>query len=84
MSFLGALGKIGKGLLGAVPVIGDVASVLGSQEGGKANAKQQQALLGQAQDRNALDRYQAEQGAQFTAANQDLARKNYERSEGVV
>lgn len=79
MGFLSALGKIGKGLLGAVPVIGDVASVLGAQEGDKSKGKITQAQLNQAQDRNAIDLFNSAQNAQFQAGNQDLQRQGFTR-----
>jgi hypothetical protein len=78
MGFLSTLGKIGKGLLGAVPVVGDIASVLGAQEEGKAKGKEAQANLQLSQDRNAIDRYRSMQDAEFRSGDQDLARKGFE------
>ena len=57
---------------------GDIASVLGKQEGGKAQGKATQAELQQRQDQLALQRYQAEQAAQNQAAQTDLQRKGFE------
>ena len=90
MSFLSALGKIG-GIVAApftggaslIPTVlssvGDVASVLGKQQQGKAAGKQQQEIDNQARDRSAIDLYQAQQGAQNQAAQLDLQRKQYEQ-----
>ena len=90
MSFLSALGSIG-GLIGApftgglsavlgpaLGAVGDVASVLGKQEAGKAAGKAQQAELNQRQDLSALQRYQMMQNAQQQAAQTDLQRKQFE------
>ena len=71
MGWLSALGKIA----GAVTGLG---SVMGAQQGGAASGREKQAAANLAFDRNALDRYQTEQGAQFNAGNLDLQRKDYE------
>jgi hypothetical protein len=57
---------------------GDVGSVLGKQQEGKAKGEMTQAQLNQGQDRNAIDLYQAQQQAQNQAAQTDLSRKNFE------
>lgn len=86
MSFLSALGSI----VGFLPIpganyiekglnaAGSVGSVLGKQQQGKAAGKVSQAELNQRQDALALQKYQAEQGAQNTAAQTDLQRKGFE------
>lgn len=90
MSFLSALKGIGKAALGFVPgggavsaaldAAGSMGSVLGKQQEGAAQGKISQAQLQQAQDRAALDRYKAEQDAQFAAGNQDLQRQQFAQS----
>jgi hypothetical protein len=91
MGFLSALGKIGSiaapliaapftgGLsMAALPgMIGSASSVLGAQQGGKAKGAADTAGITQAQDRNALARYQQEQQGQQQAGQLDLQRKNY-------
>lgn len=95
MSFLSALGKIG-GIIGgiaAAPVtggasliptimsgVGDVASVLGKQQQGKAAGQQAQETANQSRDRNAIDLYQAQQQAQNSAGQLDLQRKAQEQA----
>jgi hypothetical protein len=71
MGFLSVLGKLAGGLLG-------VGGVLGGQQKSAAEGAATQATLQQAQDRNALQNYQIEQGAQNQAAQTDLQRKNFE------
>jgi hypothetical protein len=93
MGWLSSLAKIGglvaapftggaslalTGAAGAMDGIGKAGSVMGAQQGGANNARVAQGQLDISRDRNVLDRYQAEQGAQFTAGNQDLQRKGYE------
>ncbi len=68
---LGLLGRI----LGAVTGLG---GVLGKQQAEKGSALATQAQLQQGQDRNALELYQTQQGAQNTAADLDLKRKAYD------
>jgi hypothetical protein len=69
--------KIAKGIAKGASAAGDISSVAGKQQEGEANGKVTQAKLQQAQDALALNKYQTEQGAQFTAGNQDLARKQF-------
>lgn len=81
MGFLDVL----KAGLGFVPVVGPalgpalsaVSSVLGKQQEGKAAGAQAQANAQQNQDRNALSLYQTQQGAENSAAQTDLQRKQY-------
>lgn len=96
MGFLSGLGKIG-GLIGGIagapftggasllPTIlggvGAASSVLGKQQEGKAAGANQQAQTQQAQDRNALALYQAQQQAQNTAAQTDLDRQRFASGE---
>ena len=68
--------KIGK-VAGAV---GDVSSVLGKQQSGKAAGQQAQANAQMEHDRNAIALYQAQQAAQNQAGQQDLDRKKFEQS----
>lgn len=86
MSFWSLLGKIGAGVaapftggasLAAIPAIDSLSSVLGKQEQGAATGRQSQAELQQGQDRNAVSLYGTQQGAQNSAAQTDLERKNY-------
>lgn len=92
MNFLSILGKIG-GLAAApftggaslIPTVlsgvGDVASVLGKQQQGKAQGQQAQESANLSRDRNLLDRYQLEQQAQNQAAQTDLQRKQFTTSD---
>jgi hypothetical protein len=57
---------------------GDVGSVLGKQEAGKAAGKVQQANVNSDADRTAVALYQAQQNAQTQAAQTDLQRKGFE------
>ncbi len=95
MGWLSALGKIG-GIVAApftggaslIPTIasavGDVGSVLGKQQQGKAQGKVDQATLNQRQDQNAIQSYQAQQAAQNQAAQTDLQRQQFSQdSRGV-
>lgn len=72
----GAAKTIGK-VAGAA---GDVSSVLGKQQQGKAQGQISQAQLQQIQDRNAIDLFQAAQNAQNQAGQLDLQRKGFETS----
>jgi hypothetical protein len=88
MGWLSTLGKIG-GIVAApftggaslIPTIasvaGDVGSVLGKQQQGKAQGQISQAELQQRQDANALASYQAQQAAQNQAAQTDLQRQQF-------
>lgn len=67
---LGILTALGKGL-GAIGGIG------GGQQSGANNARVAQGQLDLARDRNALDRYGQQQGAQFSAGQLDLQRKDH-------
>ena len=88
MGWLSALAKIGgaaaapfTGGASLIPTIagiaGDVGSVLGKQQQGKAQGQVTQAQLQQAQDRAALERYQAMQQAENQAAALDLQRQGF-------
>lgn len=55
----------------------DMASVLGKQQEGKAAGALAQAGAQQNQDRNAISLFQAQQGAENSAAQTDLQRKQY-------
>lgn len=68
---LGLLTGIGKGL-------GAIAGIRGGQQSGANEARVAQGGLDIARDRNVLDLYGQQQDAQFTAGQQDLARKGYE------
>jgi hypothetical protein len=96
MSFLSSLGKIGSiiGGVAAAPFtggasllpailggVGAASSVLGKQQEGKAQGAATQANAQQAQDRNALQLYQAQQAAQQAAAQTDLERQKFSASE---
>lgn len=90
MSFLSVLGKIGKGVLGLVPgggtvstimdAAGDVGSILGKQQQGKAQGQVAQENANLSRDRNALDLYQQQQNAQNQAGALDLQRKGFEQN----
>jgi hypothetical protein len=71
MPILPILGKI----FGAVTGLG---GVLGGQQKGAGDAMATQGQVQNQFDRNAIDSYGTAQGAQFTAADQDLKRKSYE------
>lgn len=73
-SAVGLAGSLKSALPGVLSAAGNV---LGKQEAGKAEGAATQAGVTQAQDRNAINLYQAQQGAQNTAAQTDLQRKNY-------
>lgn len=81
MGFLDLL----KGGLSFIPGIGPAlsagASVLGSQQKGKAEGAVTQAGVTQAQDRNALALYQAKQDAENQAAQTDLQRQQFGANE---
>lgn len=77
MGFLDVL-KAGLNFIpGVGPAIGAVSSVLGKQQEGKAAGAAAQATAQQNQDRNALSLYQTQQGAENSAAQTDLQRKQY-------
>jgi hypothetical protein len=93
MSFLSGLMKIGgiaaapfsggaslalTGAGGLLDKVGKAGAVAGGQQSGANNARIAQGQLDLARDRNVLDLYNSQQGAQFNAGQQDLARKNYE------
>lgn len=86
MSWLSTLAKIGGiaaapfsgGASLALTGLGSVGDVLGKQQAGAAAGNLAQANAQQAQDRNAVDLYQAQQAAQNQAAQTDLQRKQYE------
>lgn len=62
----------------ALSVAGDVGSVLGKQQQGKAAGQQAQAGADLSYDRNKIDLYGTQQDAQFKAGQQDLERKKFE------
>lgn len=72
--------KVAKALAKGASAAGDIGSVVGKQQQGAAQGQISQAQLNQGQDRNAIDLYQAQQGAQNTAAQTDLQRKSFESS----
>jgi hypothetical protein len=72
----GSLALTGAG--GLLDSVGKAGQVAGGQQAGANNARVAQGQLDLARDRNVLDLYGQQQGAQFTAGQQDLARKNYE------
>src|SRR5690348_7368961 len=88
MSILGTLAKIGGvvaapfsgGASLALTGLGSVGDVLGKQQAGAAQGQAAQANLQQGQDRNAIDLYGQQQGAQDKAAQLDLQRKGYDAS----
>lgn len=65
--------KLAKGAKAA----GDISSVLGKQQEGKAKGAADTAGLTQAQDRNAISLYQAQQAAQNQGAQTDLERQKF-------
>jgi hypothetical protein len=96
MGWLSSLAKIGgvvaapfsggaslalTGLGGALDGIGKAGAVMGGQQGGANNARVAQGQLDLSRDRNALDLYNSQQGAQFSAGQQDLQRKGFETSD---
>jgi hypothetical protein len=74
MGFLSVLGKIGGSLLG-------LGNVLGGQQEGAAKGQLTQAQVQQGQDRNAIDLYSRQQGAQQDAGQLDLQRKGFETND---
>ncbi len=80
----GASIPIGSAVGGALDKIGGAAgaagTVLGGQQAGANNARIAQGQLNQGQDRNAIDLFQTQQGAQNQAAQTDLQRKGFESS----
>lgn len=87
MGILSSLGKLAAGVaapftggasLAAIPAIDAVGGVLGKQQQGAASGRVAEAQLGQGQDRNAIDLYGTQQGAQDRAAQLDLQRKGYD------
>lgn len=69
--------KVAKLLSKGASAAGDIGSVLGKQQQGKAAGKYDQAELQQAQDRNAINLFQAQQGAQNSLGQLDLQRKAF-------
>jgi hypothetical protein len=65
---------------GLLDKVGQAGQVLGGQQGGANNARLAQGQLNQGQDRNAIDLYSRQQGAQDNAAQLDLQRKGFETS----
>ena len=57
--------------------VGNVASVLGAQQGGKAKGAADTAGITQGQDRNAIALFQAKQAAENEAAQRDLQRQKF-------
>ena len=86
MGILSTLAKIGGiaaapfsgGASLALTGLGSVGDVLGGQQKGAAQGQISQAQLQQNQDRNALDLYGQQQGAQDKAGQLDLQRKAYD------
>lgn len=74
---LGALGKVGK-IASAAGAVGDV---LGKQQAGAAKGAVDTAGVTQAQDRNAISLYDAQQNAQNHAADTDIERKKLTTSD---
>lgn len=70
--------KIAKGIAKGAAAAGDIGSVLGKQQAGKAQGQIDQATLSQGQDRNAISLYGTQQAAQNQAAQTDLQRKEFE------
>lgn len=62
----------------ALTALGGVGDVLGKQQQGAAQGQAAQATIQQGQDRNALDLYGQQQGAQDKAAQLDIQRKDYD------
>lgn len=88
MGILSTLAKIG-GVAAApftggaslgLTALGGIGDVLGKQQAGAAQGQAAQANLQQGQDRNAIDLYGQQQGAQDKAAQLDLQRKGYDAS----
>ncbi len=86
MGWLSSLAKIG-GLVAApfsggaslaLTGLGSVGDVLGKQQEGKGAGMATQAGIQNQFDRNAIDLYGSQQGAQNSAADLDLKRKSYE------
>lgn len=71
VSFIPGIGPIASGAIGAA------SSVLGKQQEGKAKGAADTAGVTQAQDRNAISLYQAQQGAENDAAQRDLQRQKF-------
>lgn len=83
MSKLSFLTNIG-GLIAApftggasIPIAGALGSTLGKQQEGKAKGAADTAGVTQAQDRNAISLYQAQQAAENEAAQRDLERQKF-------
>jgi hypothetical protein len=96
MSFLSSLMKIGGAVAapftggaslaltaggGLLDKVGSAGTVLGGQQGGANNARVAQGQLDLSRDRNAIDLYGSQQGAQNTAAQLDLQRKGFETND---
>jgi hypothetical protein len=77
IGLIGAAPFTGGATLAAIPAVSAMGDVLGKQQEGAAKGNIAQAQLGQGQDRNAIDLYQAQQGAQKDAAALDIQRKQY-------
>ena len=73
----GLLGMSAGTTAGVLGGLGAAGEVLGKQQQGKAEGAAKEAEIQQAQDRNALASYQAEQAAQNSAGQLDLQRKQY-------
>jgi hypothetical protein len=77
MGWMDALTKIG-GMLGkAGPAMGAAGMVLGKQQAGDASGRLAEAGVVQGQNRNALDLYGRQQGAEMDAGQLDLSRKAF-------
>lgn len=76
--FTGGASLLATGAGGLLDNVGKAGQVMGGQQGGANNARVAQGQLNQGQDRNALDRYQLQQGAQNSAGQLDLQRKGFE------
>lgn len=72
----GILSTLGK--LAASKGVSNAGNVLGKQQEGAAHGRIAEGQLGQSYDRNAIDLYGAQQGAQNQAAQLDLQRKDYD------
>lgn len=69
--------KLAMNLAKGAKAAGDIGSVLGKQQEGKAKGAADTADLTQAQDRNAISLYQAQQAAQNQGAQTDLERQKF-------
>lgn len=64
-------------IMAALGIAGGLGKIFGGASGSKANERMAQSQLVQQQNRNAIDQFQAQQGAQFAAGAQDLQRKQF-------